>query len=168
MKLNLSKELPDENNNKKKRAKIQRCPFISRFCSGAEKFDQEKQSGNPIFFVREGIFYSILDDNQNYCGGYGVQFGQNKGRCGICGDPWNAFPRQHEAPNGIYATGIITKTYKQGSFIPVIVDITANHQGHFIFKLCPNNDIFQDPEQDCCDEMPLWVGGGDAKFNNTR
>ena len=118
--------------------------------------------------MREGIFCSILDDNQNYCGGYGVQFGQNKGRCGICGDPWNAFPRQHEAPNGIYATGIITKTYKQGSFIPVIVDITANHQGHFIFKLCPNNDIFQDPEQDCFDEMPLWVGGGDAKFNNTR
>ena len=25
-----------------------------------------------------------------------------------------------------------------------------------------------DPEQDCFDSHPLWVGGGDAKFNHTR
>ena len=60
------------------------------------------------------------------------------------------------------------KTYKQGSYIPVIVDITANHQGYFIFKLCPNNDIFQDPGQNCFDQRPLWVGGGDPVFNQTR
>ena len=60
------------------------------------------------------------------------------------------------------------KTYKQGSYIPVIVDITANHQGYFIFKLCPNNDIFQDPGQNCFDQRPLWVGGGDSAFNQTR
>ena len=35
------------------------------------------------------------------------------GRCGICGDPWGDYPRAHEAPGGIYATGIIVKTYKQ-------------------------------------------------------
>ena len=50
----------------------------------------------------------------------------------------------------------------------MIVDITANHQGYFIFKLCQNNDIFQDPNQSCFDQMPLWVGGGDPKFNHTR
>ena len=50
----------------------------------------------------------------------------------------------------------------------MIVDITANHQGYFIFKLCQNNDIFQDPKQSCFDQMPLWVGGGDPKFNHTR
>ena len=67
--------------------------------------------------------------------------------------------------NCVIITG---KTYKQGSYIPVIVDITANHQGYFIFKLCQNNDIFQDPKQSCFDQMPLWVGGGDPKFNHTR
>ena len=41
--------------------------------------------------------------------------------------------------------------YLQGSIIPVVIDITANHQGHFTFKLCPNNDIWQDPAQDCFD-----------------
>lgn len=111
---------------------------------------------------------SWQDDNQNYCGGYGVQHGSNRGLCGICGDPWDQLPRQHEAPGGLYATGIITKTYKQGSFIPVIVDITANHQGYFIFKICANNDIFQDPRQRCFDDSPLWVGGGDPKHNYTR
>ena len=29
----------------------------------------------------------------------------------------------------------------------MVVDITANHQGYFTFKLCPNNDIWQDPKQ---------------------
>ena len=55
----------------------------------------------------------------------------------------------------------------QGSFIPVIVDITANHQGYFEFKICANNDIFMDPEQSCFESSPsLWVGGGDPLFDN--
>ena len=48
-----------------------------------------------------------VDDNQSYCGGYGVQYGTNGGKCGICGDPWHENPRAHEAPGGLYATGII-------------------------------------------------------------
>ena len=48
------------------------------------------------------------------------------------------------------------------------MDITANHQGYFIFKLCANNDIFQDPQQNCFDANPLWVGGGDPRYNQTR
>ena len=43
-----------------------------------------------------------------------VQNGPMKGKCGICGDPFNANPRQHEAPGGIYANGIIVKTYLAG------------------------------------------------------
>ena len=37
------------------------------------------------------------------------------GKCGICGDPWGQSPRAHEAPGGIYATGIIGKSYRQVS-----------------------------------------------------
>jgi hypothetical protein len=25
--------------------------------------------------------------------------------------------------------------------------LTANHQGYFEFKICPNDNIFQDPDQ---------------------
>jgi len=105
------------------------------------------------------------NDNALYCGGFGVQHQHNGGRCGICGDPWDAFPRQNEAPHGLYATGIITKTYRQGSIIPVVLDITANHQGHFSFKLCPNNDIWQDPGQECFDRHVLRTGR-DGSFSH--
>ena len=54
-----------------------------------------------------------VDDNQSYCGGYGVQYGTNGGKCGICGDPWHENPRAHEAPGGLYATGIIGAYYKK-------------------------------------------------------
>ena len=43
----------------------------------------------------------------------GVQYGMYDGKCGICGDPYGDYPRQHESPGGIFATGIIVKTYKQ-------------------------------------------------------
>ncbi|XP_040569454.1 uncharacterized protein [Lepeophtheirus salmonis] len=104
------------------------------------------------------------NDNQGYCGGFGVQFNRNNGKCGICGDPWDVFPRPHEAPDGIYANGIITKTYTQGSLIPIIVDLSANHRGHFIFKICPNNNIFEDPSQSCLDKYPLKTGPATLRY----
>ena len=58
--------------------------------------------------------------------------------------------------------------------IPVVLDLTANHQGWFSFKICPNNDIWytaasfsetfqykifrEDPVQSCFDLFPLPVG----------
>ena len=73
------------------------------------------------------------------------------GKCGICGDPWDASPRLHEAPGGPFANGIITREYSPGQDIDVHVHITANHFGHFEFKLCANNDTRQDPDQACFD-----------------
>ena len=58
---------------------------------------------------------------------------------------------------GKFATGTIVRNYEPGSWIPVIVDITTNHGGYFIFKLCPNNDITQDPSQPCFDQHVLEV-----------
>ena len=57
----------------------------------------------------------------------------------------------------------------QGSYIPIIVDITANHQGYIEFKICPNNDVFVDPGQSCFDSRePLWVSGGDPILDNRQ
>ena len=53
--------------------------------------------------------------------------------------------------------GTIVRKYSEGSWIPVIVDITTNHGGYFIFKLCHNDDITKDPDQDCFDEHILQV-----------
>ena len=62
---------------------------------------------------------------------------------------------------GKFATGTIVRNYDTGSWVPVIVDITTNHGGYFIFKLCPNNDISQDPDQRCFDQHILQVSTQD-------
>ncbi len=74
-----------------------------------------------------------------------------EGKCGICGDAWDANPREHEV-GGIYANGIIVETYTKGQVIDVTVDVTANHKGYFVFKMCANNDVNQDPIQECFDK----------------
>merc|ERR1711955_680 len=99
------------------------------------------------------------NDNQGYCGGVMHQNVQMGGKCGICGDPWDG-PREHEAPGGRYANGNIVATYRQGQEIDVAVEVTTSHMGHFNYKLCPNNNVHQDPTQDCFDAHPLQLGGG--------
>ena len=79
------------------------------------------------------------------------------GKCGICGDPYDAEPKDHEAPNGKYANGIIVNEYQSGGVIDVNVQVTANHKGYFLFKLCPNNNIGQDPYQECFDKFPVKI-----------
>ena len=88
---------------------------------------------------------------EGFCGGYNYQFKIADGKCGICGDPWFAEPREHEAPNGTFATGTITAGYSQGQTIDVQIEITANHKGLFEFRLCPNKESIDDPSQDCFD-----------------
>ena len=76
----------------------------------------------------------------------------NGGKCGICGDAWDANPRQHEAPGGKFATGTIVREYNKGETIKATIEVTANHAGKFTFKLCPNNNVNQDPTQECFDK----------------
>ena len=106
-----------------------------------------------------------FNDHQGFCGGFKHQYGRNGGRCGICGDPADAWPRQHEAPGGRFANGIITRQYRPGQDIVVKIDVTANHKGYFVFKLCANNNTVQDPGQDCFDQSVLQiVPSGEDKY----
>lgn len=76
------------------------------------------------------------NDMQGFCGGYAVQFNQNGGKCGLCGDNYgDATPRAHEL-GGTFGQGVIMKTYTQGALIDVNVKITANHMGYFYFNIC--------------------------------
>ena len=87
-----------------------------------------------------------------YCGGKFHQWSPGvEGRCGICGDPWDAEVRQHEAPGGKFATGVVVREYQPGQVIPVTSHITANHVGFLEFRLCSNNNLTQDPAQTCFD-----------------
>ncbi|QQP48791.1 Putative LOC100159027, partial [Caligus rogercresseyi] len=51
-----------------------------------------------------------------------------------------------------------------GSLIPVIIDVSANHLGHFVFKICPNNNIYLDPPQSCFEKYILKTGPGTAHY----
>ncbi|KAL4240458.1 hypothetical protein ACF0H5_001250 [Mactra antiquata] len=93
------------------------------------------------------------DDNQLYCGGVQVQYEQNGGKCGICGDVYNG-PRPNEPP-GKFANGLIVRKYSPGDVITVIIELTANHKGWMEFKLCPNDDPMQTVTQECLDQHVL-------------
>ena len=59
--------------------------------------------------------------NQMFCGGFAKQWGENGGRCGICGDSWDE-PRDYEKGGAKYL-GKIVKNYLPGSTIPVTVQV---------------------------------------------
>jgi len=86
------------------------------------------------------------------CGGPNFQFGEAaEGRCGVCGDRWDAEAPQFEAP-GEFATGTIGRTYRPGAEIDVIVWITKNHKGFFTFRLCKQDNVNQAPDQSCFEQ----------------
>ena len=58
------------------------------------------------------------NDNELNCGGSGQQHQKNQGRCGICGDSFNAPVKQHEV-GGQFATGTIVKTYQKAQIIDI-------------------------------------------------
>jgi len=104
------------------------------------------------------------NDNQMYCGGFTNQWKVEGGKCGICGDPWNG-RRESEAPGGRYATGTIVAQYSEGQVIDIDIRVTTNHAGWFEFKLCENNNIYQDSDQSCFDKHLLEFTDGSTRVH---
>ncbi|ROT74822.1 hypothetical protein C7M84_006684 [Penaeus vannamei] len=91
------------------------------------------------------------NDNELYCGGFVVQYQQNDGMCGVCGDNYvDDIPRPHEA-GGLYANGIIGRRY----VINIEADLTTNHKGYMEVRLCPNNDPRKIITEDCLNQYVL-------------
>jgi Lytic polysaccharide mono-oxygenase, cellulose-degrading len=64
-------------------------------------------------------------------------------------------PRPHEQ-GGKYGQGVIVRRYNPGSNITVRVELTANHQGYFEFRLCPKDQPSRtEVTQDCLDKYVL-------------
>ncbi|XP_022649783.1 uncharacterized protein LOC111245554 isoform X2 [Varroa destructor] len=96
------------------------------------------------------------NDNELFCGGFTRQM-RNGMKCGVCGDPWDIpTPRPNEA-GGKYATGQISRYYQSGQVIETAVELTANHRGHFQFRLCPVNDPKVVADDDCMAKYPLEI-----------
>ncbi|KAF0299687.1 hypothetical protein FJT64_027639 [Amphibalanus amphitrite] len=99
------------------------------------------------------------NDNELFCGGFVVHHQQNGGKCGPCGDNYvMKVPRPHEA-GGEFAQGIIGKRYTSGQLVEVEVELTANHRGKFVIRLCPHNNDKTIVTQECFNRYPLMVAG---------
>lgn len=102
------------------------------------------------------------NDMELFCGGFYRQFSLNGGKCGLCGDPWDApSPRDNEA-GGTYANGIIAGNYTRGQILTAKVELTAHHKGYFEFRVCPALSPDTEVTQDCLDDhlLPLADGTG--------
>ncbi|XP_018494312.1 uncharacterized protein LOC100903407 [Galendromus occidentalis] len=89
-----------------------------------------------------------FEDSELFCGGIKVQWTDNQGKCGVCGDSYSEKrPRRHET-GSLYDRNLTVRTYSPGEDVVLIVDVVANHLGYFEFALCPRND--STPETDDC------------------
>lgn len=83
-----------------------------------------------------------------------VQWLDNGGKCGVCGDPWqDPPPRIHES-GGFYANGWLGRRYTPGQIIDVEVELTANHKGYFELRLCPlDGEPTKIEKQECFNKL---------------
>ncbi|XP_066992926.2 uncharacterized protein [Anabrus simplex] len=102
------------------------------------------------------------NDNQQFCGGRYVQWFQNDGKCGECGDNYS-LPRPRSQENGgTYGKGIISGVYKEGEVMTATAQITAKHMGYFQFRLCPLNNSSQLETEECFSKYTLFLADGNG------
>lgn len=56
------------------------------------------------------------------------------GKCGVCGDAYDAPHPQPNENTGIYGQGRVVETYQEGAEIDIEIDLTVNHLGHFQYR----------------------------------
>ena len=61
------------------------------------------------------------DDNQMFCGGASTQWEKNGGKCGICGEAYDAVKKYEKG--GIYYTGIIAGQYTEGGILETTIQV---------------------------------------------
>merc|ERR1711937_241863 len=105
------------------------------------------------------------NDNELFCGGFRHHWVINKGKCGICGDPYGAKVQPH-MDGGRYAKNkLIAKTYKRGQVIEVSARLTTTHKGYFQFRIGNyDNSIPKADKMGRLSGYLLKVVGGGDKF----
>lgn len=92
-----------------------------------------------------------------------MQWDQNGGKCGLCGDNYaDPIPRSHEL-RGYYGQGEIVRSYRKGSSVLVKAMVTANHMGHFEFNICDLSSNGQETDG-CFQRYPLLDISGRRKW----
>ncbi|KAF0300828.1 hypothetical protein FJT64_026749 [Amphibalanus amphitrite] len=98
-------------------------------------------------------------DHEGSCGGLFYQWLANGGRCGICGDRWDDWPRPHER-GGRFATGGIVRRYRRGQIISTVVEVTTAHRGYMEFRICELSRERPEATQPCLNRHLLRLADG--------
>ncbi|XP_072045959.1 uncharacterized protein [Amphiura filiformis] len=105
------------------------------------------------------------NDNEAFCGGRGIQWNTNGGKCGVCGDNWSdKEPRDHE-DGGKYDNNIIVQTYMSGQVVELVPELTTNHLGWIEFRLCARDTRDTLLTHECLDKHLLQNVKGETRFN---
>ncbi|KAJ9589727.1 hypothetical protein L9F63_017066, partial [Diploptera punctata] len=100
------------------------------------------------------------DDDGLYCGEVMQDWERENWKCGVCGDSYSErVPRQNEN-KGYYGYS----TYKSGSTIKAVVELTANHWGRFYFHLCPLPNKDQVETEECFKTHPVNLANGEKYY----
>lgn len=83
----------------------------------------------------------------------------NQGKCGICGDAWDLPEPRPNEDGGKFGKGIVVRTYKSGQEFTATLNMVANHEGYFEFKLCPVQKGVK-ADQECLDRHPVHLADG--------
>jgi hypothetical protein len=70
--------------------------------------------------------------------------------CDVCGQPFD----------GLYLDGTeytIVRSYNQGAYVNVTVEVESNLLGYFEFRLCPRNSSRESLTHDCFERNMLWI-----------
>ncbi|KAL3286483.1 hypothetical protein HHI36_000989 [Cryptolaemus montrouzieri] len=110
----------------------------------------------PVDNVRVVPNYS---HNQLFCGGFAVQWGTFGGKCGVCGDPFDAPHPQENENTGLYGKFGPVRNYSPGSVINIKIQLTFSHKGKFKYSLCVLHDASR-PEsgEGCFQDLRLADG----------
>ncbi|XP_065561377.1 uncharacterized protein LOC136027884 isoform X2 [Artemia franciscana] len=104
-----------------------------------------------------------FNDHEIYCGGFSRQHSKNRGKCGPCGDAWDLpVPRPNEG-GGKYGTGTVVRTYQKGSEVEFGIELTANHHGHFEFRICQTENPREPETNECFDKHVLKRADGEGE-----
>ena len=86
--------------------------------------------------------------------------------CGVCGDPWDSHPRDHEF-GGKFYLGAISAVFETGRVATFAIDIpAANEAGSIEFKVCPQQNETVEVTQQCLDANVLEFLGGEKTYTS--
>ncbi|KAK4295654.1 hypothetical protein Pmani_031797 [Petrolisthes manimaculis] len=88
-------------------------------------------------------------DDRVDCGGFVRHWHDNRGKCGVCGDPWDLTPPRPHETRGRYGRGIIVRNYTQAQEVSWVTEVTSAGVGWVEYRLCVRQSVWDQETPTC-------------------